>query len=240
MRITRLLVLLCLFGFATFGKSEKNILDYFREIDHPLLDKSLAGPASEEPERPVGKDEVLKRRLKNPEGKNIKLTVDIPNFFIEIRQEPRAGTEYRQYAIYSPEKDPIFAISRKYLAYDTNFIAFLAQKNGVWSDVTSETFPKIDLDLFAETPADLRERQKLLRFGTFSYSLPRHGTTITVQFEVDSFRWVENGISENISSTTNQHEAQLKALLRPLTYRTVLFKWDKAHRRFHVSKKIKR
>lgn len=240
MRSVRIIFTYILVASVIHGKPEKNILDYFKEIEHPLLVKSLAGPDSEEPEQPVGKDEVLAKKLKNPDGKNAKLTIDIQNFFIEIRHEPRAGIEYRQYAMYSPEKDPIFAISRRYLAYDTNYIAFLVRENDTWSDITSEVFPKVDIELFAKDPASIREKQKLLKFGRFSYALPRHGTTITAEFEVDSFKWVESGISENNATTVAQLNAQLKALLMPLTYRFLHFKWNKAERRFQISKKVKR
>jgi hypothetical protein len=222
------------------SKPEKTILDFFKEIEHPLLTRSLAGPDSEEPEKPVEKDEILSQKLKNPDGKKARLTVDIPNYFIEVRHEPRAGIEYRQYALYSPERDPIFAISRRYLAYDTNFIAFLTKRNGAWSDVTSEVFPTVDIELFAKKPSSIREKQKLLKYGTFSYALPRQGTSITVEFQVDSFKWVESGISENNSTTVAQLDAQLKALLEPLTYQFVQFKWNKAERRFQISRKVKR
>jgi hypothetical protein len=210
------------------AENRKTILQLFAEIDHPMMAKSLLDPVFKKPQ--FEKKEIINGTLAGGI-----LTVDIRNHFIEIKGDGGLGPHARQYAQYSPEVDPIFAISRQYSAFNPqdNFIVFLRKQNDKWIDVTSTTFPNLTIESFAEDPTKItgKSMKKLKEFGVFKYPLPQTGTTIVAEFDLDWYNWV------------NQGEATYKEgdlLLSPITYKFIRLKWQKESRKFEIADYIKR
>ena len=199
----------------------RTILDYFQEINHPMLTKSLMDPSGE---YNIEKRDVLENKLQRG-----KLTIDIPNYFIQITSKGGLGREFIEYALYSPDKDPIFAISRQYTYFNPkdNFIAFLTKKGSEWIDITDQIFPKIDLALFAGNPSQIKNRDKLLEFGSFRAPLPQKGTAIKLEFDIVWYNWANSGLDDAAADT----------LLAPLTYQFVNLNWNKTKRKFEIGTK---
>lgn len=213
---------------------KKNILDYFREINHPLLSRSLEATKKQEGGL-VTKAQVLDAKLNAA-----RLTVDIPNYFIQIDYHGSSGHgerySFMQYALYSPDKNPIFAISCN--SPDDTFIAFLTERNGEWGDITNEIFPKIQTDTYAENPANLKDKSWLMQWAYLQHHLPREGTSIRVTLNINESGWMESDSQKD--ATVNARQETLQKAVAPLTYREVELSWIKGKRRFQIAKKMKR
>jgi hypothetical protein len=206
----------------------KTILQCFSEIKHLMLTKSLVDPILKK--RSIRKADVINGTVSAGE-----LIVDVLNHYMEIKGSGGLELHSRQYALYSPESERIFAISRQYSAFnpEDNFIAFLTEKDGSWVDITAEIFPKFEIASFTEKPENISEedRKLLSKFGLFRYPLPRVGTTILAEFDLDWYNWQNRGqfsVAKGIK------------ILKLVEYQFIEVKWLKDQRKFEISKRIAR
>jgi hypothetical protein len=113
-------------------------------------------------------------------------TLDEQNYYMEFKTEVKSGGFARsgEMAVYLRDDGSYFVAlygGPVVSIFDYRELLFIEKKNGVWTDITSEVFPKLDINqLLIDKYGNEVENNP--HWATFK--LPQHGTTITL---------VENG-----------------------------------------------
>ncbi len=196
---------------------KKNVVDYFR-----LLPDSLKHYYSLEYKNGKWFTESVAEYQITP-------VVDIRNGFIEIQDDGTGGGTTTLQVVLYRKKDGSALIGVSYNLFDgvffENSIFFGEYKNNKWIDLTHKVLPKINLYTFMKSGYKIPD--EIRGYLSVRYSLPQHGTTITVDFQY-------GGIFMYCSSDENKKICD--EFTKNVKYDSIKLKWDKENTRFVIQK----
>lgn len=160
--------------------------------------------------------------------------VDIKNGYINITDNGTGGgTAIQEMALYrtASGRDIIGVNLTNFDGVGYECIIKFYRTDGQWLDVTGDVLPKIDLFLFMDGSYKVHERQ-VNWFKDFTkgivllYQLPRTGTTMNVEVNMDRF------IMENRKNDNNLKSGAYE-IIKSIKYRGIKLIWDKKNNKFN-------
>lgn len=211
---------------VTLG-AKPNIVDYYRDLPEQYLDNN--------------KYDIQQREgqwvtLSDP-GPAVKPVVDIKNGYLQLKDHGTGGGTLEQTLALFRDKagsDLLGLTIRQFDGVGTTCrLQFLQPKAGAWQNATAQVMPAPALKEFFDPGYDLnlKRAENLFEGIVVLYQLPRVGTTMIAEINLDRFIMLQNSESEQ------KPAAAVMPLLQNLKYQRVSLPWDKTKGRFSVGKK---